>query len=66
LTLVAFSEAVREAMRDWQHREEERERRLSALDAAIMRGVADADAGRMRSVSAARAASRQKSHRSAS
>lgn len=63
---ASTSEVVREAMRDWQNREEERERRLAALDAAIMRGVADADAGRTRSVAAARAALRRASRRSAS
>ena len=35
------SEVVREAMRGWL----QRERRLAALDAAITRGVAEADAG---------------------
>lgn len=59
------SEVVREAMRDWQHREEERDRRLAALDAAIMRGLADADAGRTRSMTAARAALRRTPRRSA-
>jgi antitoxin ParD1/3/4 len=40
------SEVIREAMRGWM----ERERRLAALDAAIARGIADADAGRVHSV----------------
>ena len=35
------SEVVREAMRGWL----QRERRLAALDAAIARGVSEADAG---------------------
>lgn len=37
------SEVIREAMRGWL----ERERRLASLDAAIARGIADADAGRV-------------------
>jgi antitoxin ParD1/3/4 len=40
------SEVIREAMRGWM----ERERHLIALDAAIARGIADADAGRCQSV----------------
>jgi antitoxin ParD1/3/4 len=40
------SEVIREALRGWM----ERERRLAALDAAIARGVADGDAGRMRDI----------------
>ncbi len=38
------SEVIREALRAWL----ERERRLGALDAAVARGVADAEAGRVR------------------
>jgi antitoxin ParD1/3/4 len=45
------SEVVREALRGWF----ERERRLSALDAAIARGVADAEAGRTQDLEAVRA-----------
>ena len=37
------SEVIREAMRGWI----ERERHFAALDAALARGVADADAGRV-------------------
>lgn len=40
------SEVIREAMRGWM----ERERRLAALDAAIARGVADGEAGRVKSL----------------
>lgn len=40
------SEALREGLR----LVEEREKRLAALDAAIARGVADADAGRTRPI----------------
>jgi antitoxin ParD1/3/4 len=36
------SEVIREALRGWM----EREQRLATLDAAIARGVADADTGR--------------------
>lgn len=63
---ASTSEVVREAMRDWQHREEERDRRLAALDAAITRGLADADAGRTRSVAAARISLNRASRRRAS
>jgi len=37
------SEVIREALRGWM----EDEKRLAALDAAIARGVADAEAGRV-------------------
>ena len=57
---ASTSEVVREAMRDWQYREEERERRIAALDAAIARGLSDADSGRTKSLSAARAALRRR------
>lgn len=40
------SEVIREAMRGWM----EREKRLTALDAAIGRGVADAKAGRVQDI----------------
>jgi antitoxin ParD1/3/4 len=45
------SEVIRAAMRDWL----EHERRLAALDTAISRGIADADAGRVHEVDAVRA-----------
>ncbi len=44
------SEVIREAMRGWM----ERENRLAALDAAIARGVADAQAGRVQDVETVR------------
>jgi len=44
------SEVIREAMRGWM----ERESRLAALDAAIARGVADAQAGRVQDVETVR------------
>jgi antitoxin ParD1/3/4 len=37
------SEVIREALRNWL----DRDQRLAALDAAIVRGIADADAGRV-------------------
>jgi antitoxin ParD1/3/4 len=40
------SEVIREAMRGWM----ERESRLTALDVAIARGVADAQAGQVQDV----------------
>ncbi|MGX2039103.1 type II toxin-antitoxin system ParD family antitoxin [Methylocaldum sp. MU1018] len=40
------SEVIREALRGWM----ERERRLMALDAAIARGIADAEAGRVQDI----------------
>jgi antitoxin ParD1/3/4 len=40
------SEVIREALRGWL----ERDRRLAALDSAIARGVADAEAGRVHEV----------------
>lgn len=45
------SEVIREAMRGWM----ERESRLAVLDAALARGVADAEAGRVQDVEAVRA-----------
>jgi antitoxin ParD1/3/4 len=42
----SVSEVIREAMRGWL----ERERRLANLDAAIAKGVADVDAGRVRAL----------------
>lgn len=45
------SEVIREALRGWM----ERERRLAALDRAIARGVADADAGRTQDINTVRA-----------
>jgi len=44
------SEVIREALRGWI----EREHRLATLDAAIARGVADAEAGRVQDVDAVR------------
>ena len=44
------SELIREALRGWM----EREQRLAALDAAIARGVADAEAGRAQDVGTVR------------
>jgi antitoxin ParD1/3/4 len=41
------SEVIRAALRALAHDEEERERKLATLDAAIERGIADADAGRV-------------------
>ncbi len=42
----SVSEVIREAMRGWL----ERERRLASLDAAIAKGLTDADAGRVRAL----------------
>lgn len=50
------SEVIREAMRALM----ERERRLGGLDAAIARGVADAEAGRGESVNAVRESMRER------
>ena len=44
------SEVIREAMRGWL----ERDRTLAALDAAVARGIADADAGRVQDSAALR------------
>jgi antitoxin ParD1/3/4 len=46
------SAVIREALREWI----ERDQRLASLDGAIGRGIADAKAGRVRSVAAVRAA----------
>ena len=43
-----------EVVRDGLRMIEDRERRLAALDAAIDRGLADAEAGRVRSIDEAR------------
>jgi antitoxin ParD1/3/4 len=45
------SEVIRDALRSWI----ERERRLQSLDAGIMRGLADAEAGHALSVDEVRA-----------
>jgi antitoxin ParD1/3/4 len=45
------SEVIREAMRAWM----ERERKLAALDAAIVRGTTDAEAGRVQKIKDVRA-----------
>lgn len=50
------SEVIREALRAWL----ERDRRLVALDGAIARGVADAEAGRVQSLEDVRAELRQR------
>jgi antitoxin ParD1/3/4 len=42
----SVSEVIREAMRAWL----QRERRLAALDEAIARGIADAEAGRVQTI----------------
>lgn len=44
------SEVIREALRGWM----EREQRLKTLDAAIARGINDADAGRTQEIGAVR------------
>ena len=44
------SEVIREALRGWM----EREQRLATLDAAIVRGVADADTGQTQEIEAVR------------
>jgi antitoxin ParD1/3/4 len=41
------SEVIRAALRVLERDEEERARKLAALDAAIARGIADAEAGRV-------------------
>jgi len=46
-TYASQSEVIRAALRALARDEEERERKLAALDAAIERGIADADAGRV-------------------
>ena len=49
------SDVIREGLR----MAEDRERQSAALDAAIKRGIADADAGRVRSIDEARAELRE-------
>jgi antitoxin ParD1/3/4 len=44
---ASLSEVIRAALRVLERDEEERERKLAALDAAIARGIADAEAGRV-------------------
>ncbi len=44
------SEVIREALRGWM----DREQRLATLDAAIARGIADADAGRTQEIGTVR------------
>jgi antitoxin ParD1/3/4 len=44
------NEVIREALRGWM----EREQRLATLDAAIARGVADADTGRAQEIETVR------------
>jgi antitoxin ParD1/3/4 len=50
------SEVIREAMRGWL----ERQRRLAALDESIVRGIADADAGRVQSLEEVRGELRER------
>ena len=50
------SEVIREAMRGWM----ERENRLLALDTAIARGLADAEAGRVQDIDTVRQELRKK------
>jgi antitoxin ParD1/3/4 len=50
------SEVIREALRGWL----ERDRRLAALDSAIARGVADAEAGRVQDIDEVRTELRQR------
>ena len=50
------SEVIREALRAWL----ERDRRLAALDTAIARGVADAEAGRVQGIDEVRAEMRER------
>lgn len=45
---ASVSEAIREALRGWM----EREHRLQSLDAAIERGLTDAEAGRVSDIDA--------------
>lgn len=45
------SEVIREAMRGWMSKEQ----RLAALDAAIEKGIASAEAGRVQDIAAVRA-----------
>lgn len=49
------SEVIREALRGWM----DKEQRLANLDAAIARGVADADAGRTQEIDVVRAELRE-------
>jgi len=49
-TYSSNSEVIREALRGWM----EREQRLATLDAAIARGVADADTGRSQEIETVR------------
>jgi antitoxin ParD1/3/4 len=51
------SEVIREALRGWL----DRDRRLAALDSAIARGVADAEAGRVHGIDDVRAEVRARS-----
>jgi antitoxin ParD1/3/4 len=50
------SEVIREALRGWM----ERESRLMTLDAAIARGLADAEAGRVKDIETVREELRKK------
>jgi antitoxin ParD1/3/4 len=44
---ASLSEVIRAALRALERDEEERARKLAALDTAIARGIADAEAGRV-------------------
>ncbi len=55
-TYGSNSEVIREALRGWM----ERESALTALDAAIARGIDDADAGWIEDVDEVRAAMRRR------
>ncbi len=55
-TYSSNSEVIREALRGWM----EREQRLIKLDTAIVKGVADADAGRSQEISLARLEMRER------
>lgn len=54
------SEVMRAALRAWREQRETKERRLKALDDAIARGIADADAGRVMPLDEAMTRLRQK------
>jgi antitoxin ParD1/3/4 len=55
-TYASNSEVIREALRGWM----EKENRLMKLDAAIERGLADADAGRVKDIETVREEMRKK------
>jgi antitoxin ParD1/3/4 len=55
-TYASNSEVIREALRGWM----EKENRVVMLDAAIARGMADADAGRVKDIETVREEMRKK------